>query len=308
MKTLVIKGLITVIATITLACGIASAQASEYNVPVTSFSSLSVSDDFVVIVQHGETCSLRLAVEKAYQDYVQAFVKDNTLSIGLDERKVPSDVKKRYSGKDVAAPVFRAYVTVPSVLGSVSLSDKASIQEFSADAVSPSSVKFLFSDNTSAVIPAIKSDQVEISIDKKAHAEMNVTASKVAVYGSGSADLALTQTVSLSEINLSATCSLTTSGSASTMTVNAKGAGKAVMNGTATSVKFVQSGTSNVNAINLTCDDADVELGGFCSLTEAASKKLQINVSNGAKLTFSNSPVIVLGAVKTATVVPYSTK
>ena len=91
-----------------------------------AFSSISLGGDFSMEIRYGKQFSARLNVEDIFAEYVRFNVADSTLTVELDERKVPMDVKKRFRAKDGNA-TFRIIVTMPEYLRTLRLQDRATL-------------------------------------------------------------------------------------------------------------------------------------------------------------------------------------
>ena len=117
--TLMKKLLTTIAALAALGCGLLSAQTVQYSVDLPSFSTVDISGPFEVSLVRGQQPRALISVLEAYKDYVTCSVSDGILSVGLDEKKVPLDVKRQYRGKGTPDPIYSAIVYVPDLLKAV---------------------------------------------------------------------------------------------------------------------------------------------------------------------------------------------
>lgn len=306
MKKLFYSALALVIATLTLGSANAVAAEKEYEVNLPNFTSITADSDFQLTVTRGNAYSVTLYVEETLYTYVQAGVKGTTLSISVDSKKIPAEIKKAFRGKG-NEPVYRAVVTMPGNLQTVELMDKAVLVALD-DVFDEASFRLVLSDNSNCNPFTVNSKSLDVKLDKRANAEFTAESENVKIDLSGSSNLSLTQKADVVEVYQAGSSNFLFNGSSDKMALTVKGTAKSVLNGTVPTVNYVLSGSSNVNAVNLVSEDAFVEMNSICTLVEAASKNLHINISNGASLTFKNDPVFHITAIKVASVVDYDEK
>ena len=269
-----------------------------------AFSSIVLGGDFSMEVRYGKQFSARLNVEDLFAEYVRFNVADSTLTVELDERKVPMDVKKRFRSKD-GTPTFRVIVTMPEYLRSLRLQDRAALLAADDLVVAPSGVDIRVTDNARIAQFAFGSGRVSLEMDRKAEVNLNVSCDSLTVRLGGGASLTLEQHALASALDVSGTADLVLKGAAKTMDFIAKGSSKSILNGVVPKVSYQVSGMSNVNAVALEAERAQVVMNGLCTLVQSASEELTVDLSAGASLSFLNQPVVRVVQVKTATMQPY---
>ena len=121
----------------------------------------------------------------------------------------------------------------------------------------------------------------------------------------GNASLTLEQHALASALDVSGSANLVLKGAAKSMDLVAKGSSKSILNGVVPSVKYQLSGMSNVNAVALEAERAQVVMNGLCTLVQSASEELTVDLSTGASLSFQNQPAIRIVQVKNASMLPY---
>lgn len=306
MKSLVCKILCLVTAFIYLsASGLSAASLSEYEVKVDKFSELEVSSNFELTIERGMRYGVKIIVDAPYKNYVQCAVSSSVLSIYVDERKVPSEVKKLYSGRDIQPATFRAIVTMPSSsLTCLKLNDKASILEID-DVVSAESFKLVMNDNSKIASIACKTGSAELQMNNKASAEIEVDCQTLKLDANSNTSGKIKLKAKEAELNLNSNAGFDFDCDCQSITLVTKTTSKAVLNGRSSYVYFNLSGPSSVNAEKLECEDANVAMNSLCQLVEAASKTLTVNLSAGATLKYLNSPQINILNIRVSTMVPY---
>lgn len=296
------KKVISSIAFAMAACLCANAQVKQYTHDLTPFSAIDVANDFEVSVVTGETFSVVLSVDEPYRDYVNCVVSGNTLNISVDEKKVPADVKKLYKGKGVTPPTFRASVSLPGKLESVSLHDKAVFFE-AKGMMANDNVSVTLTDNAQIKTMDIDANSVKVSLDKKSSANIVIYCDNLNISAAGSSNFNVEQNVKNSDIKLQGSCNISVNGSCSNLKLNTKGSAKATFVGTANDVDYVCAGSSSTNAMMLVSDNANISMTGSCSLSEAASKNVKLNLSNGATVTYAGQPSFEIDNIKSSSVI-----
>lgn len=304
MKTLTFKLFCAVVACTALSCASAFSQNLRQDFALKSFSAIEVSDDFDVTVIKGSDYYLELTVDEALKDYVHHTIKNSTLIIDLDDKKVPNDIKKMFKGKAGNNAIYRAIITMPGDLKSVKLNDKASLL-VNQDIMSEGAVSVELKDNSTLRSMVVKATNVSINLEKKATATLNVTCDQLAVETSGSSNLTLSQTSKNLDIKSSGNSNLTVKGETGELDYQVKGTTKATISGKGQSATFNCAGSSNTNAVDFDLNEAVVEMNSICTLTEAACEKLSVSLSGGANLIFANAPVLDIKGIKSSSMSHY---
>lgn len=273
-----------------------------------AFHSIELGGDFSLDIQYGKQYEVRLSVEELFADYVMFSALDSTLTVTLDERRVPAEVRRVFRGKDAAAPVFRVFVTMPESLRSLKLDARAVL--LSADDLVVDSERFRLqaSENARVASLAFGSGRVELSLDRKADVRMSVTCDSLSVVQAGTANLDLTHHTLVSSFDVSGSSTLALKGETGLLKINARGFTKSILNGTAPVARYKLANSSQVNATLLETSRAFVEMSGLGSLTQAASEDLSVDLSGGATVYFLNDPSIHVIYLKNASLIPYDRK
>ncbi len=269
-----------------------------------AFNSISLGGDFSMEIRYGKQFSARLNVEELFAEYVRFNVADSTLTVELDERRVPMDVKKRFRAKD-GSPTFRVIVTMPEYLRTLRLQERAALLAADDLVVAPSGVDITVTDNARIAQFAFGSGRVHLEMDRRAEVNLHVSCDSLAVRLGGNASLTLEQHALASALDVSGSASLLLKGAAKSMDLVAKGSSKSILNGVVPTVNYQLSGMSNVNAVALETERARVVMNGLCTLVQSASEELTVDLSTGATLSFQNQPVIRIVQVQNASMLPY---
>lgn len=280
------------------------AQVKQYNFDLSYFNAIVCGGEFEVTVGQGDSYQAKITVEEPYREYVTCDVHGQVLTITLDEKKVSKDIKKLYKGKGAVVPVFKAIVTTPEDISTITLEDKASLtstKDFNVE-----SFKVNVSDNANLKAVTVNAQHSTINTDKKGVASINLTTNTLNLNIGGNSTLNLTQASKSIDATVSGFCNFTMHGDSDKMEFNGKGNGKIVINGTIPYVNYNLSGGCNVNAMNIVCEDAIVKMNSVCTLSEAASKSLSVELSGGATLIFDNNPAISITEIKSSNMRRYT--
>ncbi len=288
-----------------LSATVAVAQTTRLEVATGHFIGVSVSGDFELSLTEGETYALTMDVSGEFADFVTSEVVDSVLVIKVNDKKELSDLWKSFRGKNAPIPVFRATVSAPAVLKSVSISGDCSLKTL--DPVCDSAgVQFNIKDNASVGTVSISSRRVELNLAKKSSGEFRLDCDSLKVSAGGSTDCTLRcNGASQVEIELSSNASLVFAGESEHISVAARGTSRAILNGSAPYAVYKLSGSANVNALNINVKEANITMSGICSLMQGASDWIFLNLSNGSTLTYSGTPQIHIGNIKNSSVQRY---
>ena len=95
---------------------VASAQkASIHEIEYESFTSVKVSDDFIVRLVTADRYKVKTMVDERLDQHVKAYVQNGTLYVTLDRKNFSSDLKKALRVKGAPAPKLEVEVAFPSV-------------------------------------------------------------------------------------------------------------------------------------------------------------------------------------------------
>ena len=279
----------------------ASAATKQYSRNLAPFSGISVSDKFDVSLVRGSEYRALLSVEEAYIDYVVCAVNGSVLEVSLDERKVPSEVKRQFRAKGTADPVFSAVIYVPDLLQSVELKDKAVLHD-TEDLFDKSRVSFELSGNSQVKTLTLSSLSLKIKMQNKATGDFMFTGGECIVDMSNSSSLRIVEREStLSRYTLQGTSKVDARCTTQTLDIQTKGNCYMSVSGSGDKAVFNINGTSEVDASAFEVPDAVVSMSSVCRLSEAAYKTLRVNLNGGSTLFFAGEPAVTIENIRSAT-------
>lgn len=107
------KKLLVFILSITLS--IAAWSQDEKICPVGEFHSVVAGSTMELTLQESSQFQVKVMADKALMPYIQVYVRSRVLYVDLDEKSIPSDVKKLYKGKNAPVPITRVLVSAPTL-------------------------------------------------------------------------------------------------------------------------------------------------------------------------------------------------
>lgn len=302
----------------------ASAQTKEIYQEFNEFTVLNVANDFDVTVCQGDQYSVNITVDEVLAPYLSVIPQGKTLSIKYEEKSVPKEVKKLYSGRNAPKPVFHVVVTMPLV-EAITITDnvvlnststfaggdkfeltalgKAEVKRFN---VSARSAYISLQKEATAVMNVNTENTLEVSTDGKSNIRLTSTAGELVLNASGNSQVAVTNISEKLNIATTGDAQVSVDGPCTTATVKAEKSSKVTLTGGGESlfVKAVKS--ANVDAYGLEVTTASVNLSGSAVLSVNASESLDISLEGG-KLYFSGAPLFKIVKIAKASVLPYGT-
>lgn len=263
------------------------------------FNGIEVSDSFEVTVTPSNFYGAKVVVDDVLSGFVMVYVKQKTLYINLDERKIPAQVKKLFKGRNASKAVLRAVVQVPS-LEALTIRDYATVStnaEFKSNT-------FALKMTDSGILKGINVNAPTITVDleKKSSASVTVTTcDALTVTTAGTSLLKLSQTSKDLQLNVKGSSEIETAGDCITLGVTAANASKLNATGSAKTLNINAAGSCEVNLSGVEAEEAQVVINNAAKVDQSASMKLSIDVTGGV-LKMAGNPVIELVGIKNGTV------
>lgn len=291
---------VTIAALALLSGGVLCAQTAQYAVSLEPFSGADVSGPFEVSFVRGAQYRALISVLEPYKDYVTCEVIGGVLNLTLDERKVPSEVKKQFRGKGTPDPFYRAVVYVPDLLRSVHLSGKAVLQD-TEDLFDKARVSFELEGNAQLRSLQVSSLIFSLDMKGKSSAEFSINCQESEITLGGSAVLNLTGESTRCEWQAQGSSKLNADCKASHFALSGKGNSDASLSGRAENAVYDLSGTIEVDASRMQVSSADVKMSSVCKLSINALESLKVNLNGGSVLNFAGEPVVTIDNIRSST-------
>ena len=262
------------------------------------FTGIEATDEFKVSITKSDDYLAKLTIDDDLESYVQCYVKGGVLHIGLDEKKVPKDLKKKYKARNSNGPTLVANVQLP-LLKSLTLQDEAECS--CAGEIASQDLTFNLGGSSSAgKLRTFKltvdknarflesrvtvEDDLIISCDSKGKADIEYRAENLQVDNGGSGEVVLKGPADQK------------------VSVNASGSSKTTLSGSSDKLDVAGKGSSaSVDASSLEVDSASLSISGM-SASVKARKNLELDLGRGAEVSFSGNPEINIVKIQSASV------
>lgn len=279
----------------------AEAAVKQTSINVSPFSTVKVAGSFSVSLVRGSDYRVLLSVEEGYMDYVVCGVTAGELTIDLDERFVPAEVKRQFRGKGTPDPVFSAVVYVPELVKAVEMTGKAVLRD-TEDVFDKARVEFSLVDNAAIRQLDLSSQSVMISLQNKSTADIKVICKQLDASTANSSSLTIDETSEDASYSLQGSSKIISKSRGSKVSIKTKSNSTMTLVGSGDSIAYNLSGTSEVNAVDYEVPEASIVMTSVCMLSQSAYKSLTLNLNGGSTLLFAGDPVMKVENIKSSTV------
>lgn len=291
-------------------CSVASAQTRSVSHSLSPFNQVNVSgtvgsSSFVVDVKQSASYAIDLVIDELIAEYVQAIVKKDVLYLAIDEKAIPSEVKKLYKARNAAPCVLRATIYTPD-MNTLEAADKSIIAVY--DEFKTDTFTLTMKEKSALKELKINSKSITVNLSDGANAVMTVAADDMSVNASNKSILNVNVDCVNLSLKQSGNSESTIEGNYVDVKVDNGGFSKAKIVGKGNSMSTSLSGTASVDAINLKVASCDAVLSNHSSLYEAASENLKLDLSGSSTLVFDGNPVIEIVKINSSTVNRYEAK
>lgn len=265
------------------------------------FHTVKVENDFVVKLHKSEKYSVRVNVDERLAAHVQAYEKNGTLYLLLDEKGFSKELKKELRQRGAVAPILEAEVYMPS-LKSIIMMDKSNlaycdelkVEKFTLTASDDVKIVNLKVDCETADLDVASS--VEMTAEMKVSDKLNLKASK-------SAKVSLSQTGGSAEIELAGSSNLEMKAAVEYMAIKASSGAESQISGTASDLTVSTSGYSKTDVEQLEVKEGDFEMTGSSKCYSNVTDKMKVNLTGGSMLTFKATPQIEVERIVNSTLI-----
>ena len=282
----------------------ATAQTKQISHDFSAFDALDIDYDFNVKVVESRNYSVSLNVDDILKDYVQAYVKNHTLFITLDQKSLPSDIKKLYRGRKSSTPLLEATVFTPEPLATVSLAG-ASVLSINYD-LECKEFRLDMKENARIEHLTVDAGTVTVNLEGKSFADLVVYADNIKANVANSSLLELEQDSENLEIVTGGSGEVRAEGETLNAVLTTSGSSKVTLNGKTDKLSVTGSGSSSVDALNFKTSDCTVKLSNSCKVYEAATEAIHVDLTGNSTLVFDGEPTVDIINVKSSTLQRYS--
>ncbi len=283
-------------------CMIASAQPEKtIKKDFERFSTINVQDKFVVKFKHSEKYSVHITSDERIAAHVQAYEKNGTLFLILDEKEYTKELKKELKKKGAAEPKLEATVYMPTIKSLV-FSDKATLAQcdmFDTD-------DFTLTATNNAEIHHLKINcrtaEIEMSKNAELNAEFRVIG-KLNLTASNSSNIELKQKGGVSTIEMNNSAKLEMRGDIQEMKITSASSSESHIAGKADDLTVKASGSSRTDTELLEVSKAMITQEGSSKCHVNVLDKMFVNLTDGSMLTFKNKPDIIIDRIVNSTLI-----
>lgn len=283
---------------------VAPAQTKQISHDFSAFDAIDVDYDFDVRVVNSRKNSISLNVDNALKDYVQTYVKNHTLYITLDQKSLPSDIKKQFRSRRSSGPVLEATVYMTEPLSAVSLAGSSTLSV--NDDLECKDFRIDLKENARITRLNVDAASVSVNLAGKSYADLVLYADEIKLNVSGSSLVELEQDSETLDIVTGGSAEVKAEGETLNALLTPSGSSKVTLNGKTDKLNVTGSGSSSVDAIDFKTSDCTVKLSNSCKVYQAATEAVHIDMSGNSVLVFDGDPVIDIINVKSSTIQRYS--
>lgn len=304
MKHKVLNAAIFIIALVLSASVLPAQNVKHISHDFSAFNSIDIDYDFDVRVVQSRNYSISVNVDDVLKDYVQTYVKNRTLYISLDQKSLPSDVKKLYKGRRAPTPVLEATVYMPDPLTSIKMAggSKLSVD----DNIECKEMFIEMKENARIEKLTVDAGSAELVTNGKCFADLTIYADEIKLNISGGSLIELEQDSEKLAIVTGGSAEVHTGGETLNAELTTSGSSRVTMEGKTDKLSVTGSGSSFVDAVNLKTSDCTVKLSNSSKVYEAATEAVHIDLSGNSTLAFDGDPKIDIINVKSSTIQRYS--
>lgn len=265
------------------------------------FTKVNVEDNFVLRFIKADTYSVTLKTDERIAAHVQAYVKNSTLYLVVDEKGYSSELKKELRKKGAAAPVLEAEVYMPTI-NSIVIKDKAVLA--SCDKFETETFTMTLTDNALVSYVDVTCSTGEINVSKNAQVTGSaVVTSKMYMNVSNSGQASFTQNGGNAFISQANSAYIDYKATLNMIEVESSGSSESHISGTASHLKVTGTGLSRVDAELLESKDGDVFINGSTKCHVNVTEHLKVNLTGGSMLTFKRNPSFEIDRIVNSTLI-----
>ena len=265
------------------------------------FSTVHVQDKFVVKLMNSDIFAVRVNVDERIAAHVQAYEKNGTLYLILDEKGYTKELKKELKKKGAVQPVLEAEIYMPAVKSLifkddvlVRHSDYLRSDDFTLTATGDVKIQQLRVSCTTAAM--------DISRNAVVSAEM-VVANTLTLETSNSSSVSLDQKGGLTVLDMSGSSHVDLKAEVQSVEVKASSGSESHISGTSSTLIVEASGSSRTDAELLEAREGYMIQSGSSKCHVNIYDKMKVNLTGGSMLTFKRTPAIEVERIVNSTLI-----
>lgn len=296
------KTLAVVIGIIALAIS-ANAQTVTKSQEYSAFNTIDASNNYNISIRPSELGNyvVEQTVDAVLENYIKAYVKNNTLFIDFDEKGYGKDkeAKAMYKGKNAPKPVLNIVIKAPT-FQTLKIRDNIVVDAMGTT-LNSSEFNLEASGSTKINNFSVETGNCKLTVGKNAVVNLNAKASDLQIKADKNAVLNLNVETKGLDIKAEDSSVLTIAGGAASVKIDMENSSNLAISGKASSLDFYSEDKAEIDASKFPVDDATIKMKNSSKLQLNVSSKLSIEM-DGASLVFAGNPDVKIVNLVKATV------
>ncbi len=291
------KRFLSIVTLAILSAAVATAQKGNIykgmiqEVEYESFTSVNVSDDFIIKLVNAEKYMTRIITDKRLEGYVKAYVQNGTLYITLDRKNFTPELKKSLRAKGSAAPILEAEISFPS-LKVLELNDNTILHK--SDIIYSDAFTLNLTDKARVDKLYLDCQSAELNLGKSSYADVEaVVDEKLFISTANSSKVVVNQIGKGIKIDAGGSSMVDAIVDVEDVEVNSSGTTfTKLVAGKAGRIKVNATGSAKVDAESVVIGNAEMNQEGYSKCYMNVTDTMKVNIVGSTMLTFKNKPYI----------------
>ncbi len=256
-----------------------------------AFTSVKVSDDFVVKLVTSDRYMTRITVDKRLYPFVKSYVQNGTLYITLDRKSFPSDLKKSLRAKGAPSPILEAEILFP-VIRTLEMDDNTILHR--ADVIHADEFTLILNDKARVDKLLLDCKTAELNLNKSSYADVeSFTDEKLFVVTSNTSKAVVKHAGNGLKIDAAGSSMVDAIVEVDNVEVISAGSSSTkFISGSARDITVDASGSSKIDAESIDIATASMIQEGSAKCYMNVTDTLKVNLTGNSQLTFKNQPYI----------------
>lgn len=266
-----------------------SAQNATIEQEYTQFTAVEVTNNFEVTLVNSTTYSTKIVVDQLIKDYVQSYVKGNTLYLAVDTKSYPPEVKKMMKGKNAYVPSLKVEIRFP-MINKLTVKDKASVMcegNLKSDVF-----QLIAQDNAQIKSLTIDTQDMKINASNKSYVRGDIYTNEMTVDASNGTDINLAMDCQVMNIGAAGSSNTTVNGKITQTRIKSQGSSTITITGAGAKLVVEGSGSSSIYTDGIVVKDAEITLTNSSICEVNAKEQLKVDLQGSSNLVFNGSPSV----------------
>lgn len=265
------------------------------------FSAVNVQDKFVVKLMNSDRYAVRVNVDERIAAHVQAYEKNGTLYLVLDERGYTKELKKELKKKGAVQPTLEVEIYMP-MIKSLIFKDEVLVKH--SDNLRSDDFTLTATDDVNIQQLRVSCSSAEMDISRSAvvSADFEV-GNTLTLAAENSSTVFLEQKGGVAVLDLSGSSNVDLKATVQAVEVKASSGSESHISGTASSLTVDAAGYSRTDAELLEVREGYMIQSGSSKCHVNIYDKMKVNLTGGAMLTFKRTPAIEVERIVNSTLI-----